>query len=78
MKGLKTAASLPAQVVPGFRFSTCAGGDEDDHDVVTVLEVTPSHALLESTGDWNGWRPLDLVAGAIAEASAQQSLRKPR
>lgn len=70
---VKWAVVLPAQVGPGFRFSTCTGGDADDQDVVTVLEVTPSHALLESTGDWNGWRPLDLVMSAIAEASVQQS-----
>lgn len=73
MDPVKTARVSPAQVVPGLRFSTCTGGDEDDHDVVTVLEVTPSHVLLESAGDWNGWRPLDLVTSAIAEASVQQS-----
>lgn len=75
MDPVKTARVSPAQVVPGLRFSTCTGGDEDDHDVVTVLDVTPSHVLLESTGDWNGWRPLDLVLSAIHEASEWRSLR---
>jgi hypothetical protein len=42
MGSVKWAVVLPAQVGPGFRFSTCTGGDADDQDVVTVLEVTPS------------------------------------
>ena len=71
-------AAMTARVVPGLRFSTCAGGDGEDQDVVTVLDVTRTHALLESSGDWNGWRPLELIAEAIAEASGQRSLRKLR
>lgn len=78
MGAVKKMAASPAQVVPGLRFSTYVGSDEEDRDVVTVLDVTPSHALLESSGDWNGWRPLELVASAIAEASVQQSPRTQR
>ena len=69
---------IPRQVAPGFRFSTCSSGDGEDEDVVTVLEVTHSHVLLESSGEWSGWRPLELVSGAIAEASGRRSLRKLR
>ena len=62
-------------VFVGLQFCTFVGGDEDDFDVVTVIEVTPTHVLIESSGDWNGWRPIDLIAEAIAEASAQRSPR---
>lgn len=70
--------AMDAQLAPGFRFSTCAGGDGEDQDVVTVLDVTRTHVLLESSGDLNGWRPIGLIAEAIAEASGQRSLRKLR
>lgn len=78
MSNVQKWLKMPANLVPGLRFSTYAGSDDEDPDVVTVLEVTPSHVLLESSGDWCGWRPLDLVVSAIAEASAQQSPRTRR
>lgn len=75
MNSVKRLAAPPVHIFPGFSFSTCSGGNEDDQDVVTVLEVTTSHALLESAGEWNGWRPLDLVLSAIHEASVWRPLR---
>lgn len=78
MTKVQKGKKLSANLIPGQRFSTCAGSDDEDQEVVTVLEVTPSLVLLESSGDWNGWRPLDLVVTAIAEASAQQSPRTRR
>lgn len=70
--------AIAAQLAPGFEFSTYAGGDGEDQDVVTVLDVTLTHVLLESSGDLNGWRPIELIAQAIAEASGLRSLRKLR
>lgn len=78
MTKIQKEKKLSVNLIPGQRFSTCAGSDDEDQEVVTVLEVTPSHVLLESSGDWNGWRPLDLVVTAITEASAQQSPRTRR
>lgn len=62
---------------PGATFAVCHG-DIEDTEPVTVIEVTPTHVLLKSRGDLNGWKPRELVEGAIAEANEQLSLRTQR
>lgn len=68
--------SLLRKIKPGLQFSVCVGSDVDDLCIVTVRQVTPSQALLESSGDLMGWHSLDFVAGAISEASCRQCLRR--
>lgn len=53
----------------GATFAVCAG-DPEDQELVTINEVTPTHVLLKSRGDMNGWKHRELVEGAIAEANA--------
>lgn len=53
-------------------------GDIDDCEPVTIKKVTHTHVLLDSCGDLNGWKPRELVEGAIAEANERLSLRTQR
>lgn len=65
-------------MVPGTVFSVCAGADPEDLEPVTIKRVTATHVLLESRCDLDGWRPRDLVQGAIDEANARRSPRIQR
>lgn len=45
-------------------------GDPEDQEIVTVVRATATHVQLESAGEMNGWKPIELVEAAIAEANA--------
>lgn len=71
---------MPEPVVrlePGATFAIFQW-DAEDCEPVTIVEVTSTHVLLESRGDLNGWKPRQLVEGAIAEANGQRFPRTQR
>lgn len=55
-----------------------SGIDPEDQEIVTVRKLTESHVLLESMGEMQGWKPRELVLGAIAEATAPRFPRTPQ
>lgn len=67
--------NVPTLIKPGTSFAVCMGGDPDDVVNVTVTELTPTHAYLDSTSEMCGWRPIEYVAAAIDEASGKQCPR---